>query len=55
MDSSYKRPAAIIRILGPDDQVIDVIEVPELVIEHPFDESATQSDSLPFAQSASKP
>jgi len=30
IDSSYKRPAAVIRIFGPDNELLDVIEIPEV-------------------------
>jgi hypothetical protein len=42
-DAPFTRPAARIRVFGPDGELLDVIEIPEIVIEHPFAESATES------------
>jgi len=44
LDEPFHRPAATIRVFGPDGEVLDTIEIPEIVIEHPFKDFTLASD-----------
>jgi hypothetical protein len=44
-DAPFIRPAATIRIFTTSGEEIDVIEIPELVIKHPFSSVTSESDA----------